>query len=67
MFLGPCVMPDLLDRCVVACTMAAQENPDRVKQLLAEAIARYGIEPGHRCPRNAQLRQIRSPAKCTAY
>ena len=45
-FLSLYVVLDLFSRYVVAWMVAARENSALAKQLLAESIARYGIEPG---------------------
>jgi transposase InsO family protein len=45
-FLSLYVVLDLFSRYVVAWMVAARENSALAKQLLAEAIGRYGIEPG---------------------
>jgi putative transposase len=46
MFLSLYVVLDLYSRFVVAWMVAGRENSALSKQLLAEAIARHGIEPG---------------------
>jgi putative transposase len=48
-FLSLYVVLDLFSRFVVAWMVAGRENAALAKQLLAEAIARYGIEPGRLC------------------
>lgn len=45
-FLNLYVILDLFSRYVVAWMIAEQENSALAKQLFAEAISRYGIEPG---------------------
>ena len=45
-FLNLYVVLDLYSRYVVAWMVAGRENSALAKQLLAEAISRYGIEPG---------------------
>lgn len=48
-FLSLYVVLDLYSRYVVAWMVAGRENSALAKQLLAEATARYGIEPGRLC------------------
>jgi len=48
-FLSLYVVLDLYSRYVVAWMVAGRENSALAKQLLAEAITRQGIEPGHLC------------------
>jgi transposase InsO family protein len=46
-FLNLYVVLDIFSRYVVAWMVASHENSALAKQLFAEAIKRYGIEPGH--------------------